>query len=179
MLIAELIAPREFRLAQQEIEEPHPGEVQVRVKAVGICGSDLHSYSEGAVGDTPCQYPMVLGHEPAGPWSRRAPASTGWSPRRPRRARARPLLLPLRILPTGHHNVCANIRFLSTPGNPGFFRELVNLPIANLLPHSAGVSIERRHSRRAAGHRPALHEIRRRWGWEKPWPCSAPGPSGC
>jgi L-iditol 2-dehydrogenase len=32
---------------------------------------------------------------------------------------------------TGHHNVCANIRFLSNPGHPGFFRELVNLPVAN------------------------------------------------
>ena len=66
MLIAELTAPREFRLAQQTIEEPGPGEVQVRVRAVGICGSDLHSYAEGAVGDSPCVYPMVLGHEPAG-----------------------------------------------------------------------------------------------------------------
>jgi len=61
MLIAELTAPREFRLAQQTIEEPGPGEVQVRVRAVGICGSDLHSYAEGAVGDSPCVYPMVLG----------------------------------------------------------------------------------------------------------------------
>jgi L-iditol 2-dehydrogenase len=66
MLVAELTAPREFRLAQQEIEEPQPGEVQVRVDSVGLCGSDLHSYTEGGVGDTPCQYPMILGHEPAG-----------------------------------------------------------------------------------------------------------------
>lgn len=35
---------------------------------------------------------------------------------------------------TGHHNVCANIRFMSMPGDPGFFRELVNLPARNLLP---------------------------------------------
>ena len=66
MLVAELIAQREFRLAEGEIPPPAAGEVQVRVDAVGICGSDIHSYSEGAVGDTPCEYPMVLGHEPAG-----------------------------------------------------------------------------------------------------------------
>jgi L-iditol 2-dehydrogenase len=35
---------------------------------------------------------------------------------------------------TGHHNVCANIRFMSMPAEPGFFRELVNLPAQNLLP---------------------------------------------
>ena len=51
MLVAELIAPREMRLTEHEIEEPGPGEVQVRVKAVGLCGSDLHSYLEGGVGD--------------------------------------------------------------------------------------------------------------------------------
>jgi L-iditol 2-dehydrogenase len=35
---------------------------------------------------------------------------------------------------TGHHNVCANLRFLSQPDEPGFFREFVNLPAHNLLP---------------------------------------------
>ena len=54
MLIAELIAPRQFRLVEREIGDLAPGEVRVRVNAVGICGSDLHSYSEGAVGDTDC-----------------------------------------------------------------------------------------------------------------------------
>src|SRR5258708_35803755 len=34
---------------------------------------------------------------------------------------------------TGHHNVCANIRFMSVQEEPGFFRELVNLPERNLL----------------------------------------------
>ena len=66
MLVAELTAPREFRLAQQDLDDPGPGEVRVRVDAVGICGSDVHSYAEGRIGDTPCQFPMVLGHEPAG-----------------------------------------------------------------------------------------------------------------
>jgi len=53
MKTAELIFPRQFRLAEMPSAEPAAGEVQVRVDAVGICGSDLHYYSEGAVGDTP------------------------------------------------------------------------------------------------------------------------------
>ena len=43
---------------------------------------------------------------------------------------------------SGHHNVCANIRFLSSPQDPGFFRELVNLPIVNFQPIPAGMSLE-------------------------------------
>ena len=73
MLIAEVIAPREMRLVEQEIAEPAPGEVQVRVKAVGVCGSDLHSYMEGGIGDMGNQYPMVLGHEPTGTVVKRGP----------------------------------------------------------------------------------------------------------
>jgi len=64
--VAPLTGRRQFQIVEESLPEPGPGEVQVRVGAVGICGSDLHSYAEGSIGDTPCIYPMVLGHEPAG-----------------------------------------------------------------------------------------------------------------
>jgi len=35
------------------INDPGSGEVQVQIEAVGICGSDLHAYAEGAVGSGP------------------------------------------------------------------------------------------------------------------------------
>jgi L-iditol 2-dehydrogenase len=142
MLIAELIAPRQFRLAEQEIADPGPGEIQVKVGAVGVCGSDMHSYLEGAVGDTPCQYPMVLGHEPAGTILKTGAGVTGWS------AGDRAALEPAvycyhcEFCRSGHHNVCANIRFLSTPGIPGFFRERVNLPVTNLVAIPPSLSLE-------------------------------------
>jgi L-iditol 2-dehydrogenase len=51
-------------------EEPHPvardGEKLIRVKAIGVCGSDLHWFSEGAIGDARLKRPLVLGHEFAG-----------------------------------------------------------------------------------------------------------------
>jgi len=133
MLVAELIAQRNFRLSEQEMPAPGPGEVQVRVNAVGVCGSDLHSYAEGAIGDTPCVYPMVLGHEPAGTVVRTGPGVTGWSAGD--RAALEPALYcyHCEFCRSGRHNICANIRFLSNPGYPGFFREFVNLPAENLL----------------------------------------------
>ena len=133
MLVAELVAQRQFRYAEIPIEDPGPGEVQVRVNAVGICGSDVHSYAEGAIGDTPCEYPMVLGHEPAGTVLKTGSGVTGWQ--KGDRAALEPALYcyHCEFCRSGHHNVCANIRFLSNPGLPGFFRECVNLPVANLL----------------------------------------------
>jgi L-iditol 2-dehydrogenase len=51
-------------------EEPTPvagvGEKLVRVRSVGVCGSDLHWFTEGGIGDARLEYPLVLGHEFAG-----------------------------------------------------------------------------------------------------------------
>lgn len=142
MRVAELTAPREFRLASCEIAEPGPGEIQVHVEAVGICGSDLHAYGEGAIGDTPCQYPMVLGHEPAGAVWKTGPGVTGWE--RGDRAALEPAFYcyHCEFCRMGRYNICANLRFLSNPGEPGFFREYVNLPAANLLALPPAVSLE-------------------------------------
>ena len=43
--------------------EPGRGEALVRVTAAGICGSDLHTYQDGRIGDTKVTQPLVLGHE--------------------------------------------------------------------------------------------------------------------
>ena len=142
MLIAELTAPRRFRLVDAPPGPLAPGHVRVRVNAVGICGSDLHSYAEGAVGDTPCEYPMVLGHEPAGTVVEAGEGVTGWSPGD--RAALEPALYcyHCEFCRAGRHNICAHIRFLSNPGQPGFFREFVDLPPQNLLAIPPQLSFE-------------------------------------
>ncbi len=116
--------------------------MQIRVEAVGICGSDLHAYSEGAVGSTPNVYPMVLGHEPAGTIVKTGPGVMGLSPGD--RGALEPALYcyHCEFCRRGLHNLCANIRFLSNPHHPGFFRELINLPVANFLPVPSSISAD-------------------------------------
>src|SRR5512135_773618 len=113
MRAAELIAPRTFRLTDGPIGDPGPGEVQVRIGAVGICGSDLHAYREGAVGSTPNIYPMVLGHEPAGTIVKTGAGVTGLAPGD--RGALEPALYcyHCEFCLHGHRNVCDNIQFLS------------------------------------------------------------------
>ncbi len=43
-----------------------PHDVRVKILACGICGSDIHYYKEGAIGEFVVQEPMILGHEAAG-----------------------------------------------------------------------------------------------------------------
>jgi L-iditol 2-dehydrogenase len=142
VLVAQLVAQRQFHLTEQSIEDPRPGEVQVRVNAVGLCGSDLHSYADGGAGDTPCEYPMVLGHEPAGTVVKTGSGVTGWQPGDRAALEPAHYCYHCEYCRSGHHNLCANIRFLSTPGHPGFFREFVNLPATNLLAIPPELSLE-------------------------------------
>lgn len=59
-------AARDLRIEEQEVSPPGPGEVQIKMAAGGICGSDLHYYQHGGFGTIRLREPMVLGHEVAG-----------------------------------------------------------------------------------------------------------------
>lgn len=41
-------------------------DVRIKIKACGICGSDIHYYKEGRIGDFIVKEPMILGHEASG-----------------------------------------------------------------------------------------------------------------
>jgi L-iditol 2-dehydrogenase len=141
MRMAELVDRKLFRLTEGAIPDPGPGEVQVAVRAVGICGSDLHAYGEGAVGDMTCAYPMVLGHEPAGEVVQLGPGVTGWSRGDAAALEPAHYCYHCELCRRGRHNICEQLRFLSTPGQPGFFRERVNLPAENLVRLPANVAL--------------------------------------
>ncbi|VTU31919.1 L-idonate 5-dehydrogenase [Variovorax sp. PBL-E5] len=59
-------APGDLRVEDVPTPELGPGQLQVRVRCGGICGSDLHYYQHGGFGTVRIQEPMVLGHEVAG-----------------------------------------------------------------------------------------------------------------
>ena len=57
---------RDLRLEETEVPALGPSDVEVRIAAGGICGSDLHYYQDGGFGTVRIKEPMVLGHEIAG-----------------------------------------------------------------------------------------------------------------
>ena len=63
---ARLHGRRDIRLGPSARPDAAPGRVRVRVTAVGLCGSDLHWWDEGSIGDTRLSAPLVLGHELCG-----------------------------------------------------------------------------------------------------------------
>lgn len=63
MRVARLHGVGDVRLSDEPMPTAGEGEVLVRVTAVGLCGSDLHWFSEGSIGDAALSRPLVLGHE--------------------------------------------------------------------------------------------------------------------
>ena len=56
-----LYGPKDLRIEERPVSEPQPGFVRLRMGGVGICGSDLHYYHIGRVGNAVVREPMILG----------------------------------------------------------------------------------------------------------------------
>jgi L-idonate 5-dehydrogenase len=120
--------------------EPQPGEgeVIVRFGAGGICGSDLHYYHEGRVGNFELGEPMVLGHELAGEVVQ---VGAGVSAVQPEQRVAvnpsRPCLRCGYCL-SGRSNLCKNVRFNGSaarfPHVQGGFAELFSTSAEQCVP---------------------------------------------
>lgn len=118
-------------------EEPEPaaaaGMSLVRVTAVGICGSDLHWWDEGAIGDATLAHPLVLGHEGAG--------VIADGPRRGERVAIDPAITcgTCRACRDGYANLCYRIRFAGHGDTDGMMREVMAWPADLLHPLPDGV----------------------------------------
>lgn len=66
MKVAVMTGARKMEWVEREIPQPKPGELQIKLEYVGVCGSDLHFYQDGRLGNWIPDGPLVLGHEPGG-----------------------------------------------------------------------------------------------------------------
>jgi L-iditol 2-dehydrogenase len=115
-----------------EPHDPGPGEVTVKLRAVGICGSDMHWYLEGCIGSSSAIYPQVLGHEPAGEV---IAAGSGVSLRAGDRVVVEPSITcgHCEFCLRGRHNNCVQSIFMGSPQHPGLFREYATIPARNAV----------------------------------------------
>ena len=119
MRAARLYGTADLRVGEEPAPEAAAGENLVRVTAVGICGSDLHWYSEGAIGDAKIVRPLVPGHEGAG--------EIADGPRRGERVAIDPAI-PCelcRACRDGYRNLCYNIVFSGHGETDGMMREFM------------------------------------------------------
>lgn len=134
------------KLAINAIPDPaivHAGEVLVRVKAIGICGSDVHNYVEGGIGARKLVYPFIPGHEASGEVVAVADDVSSVAPG------DRVMIEPAMHCGTcdqcqaGRFNTCRHIQFLSSAGElQGCMCEYVVVPAPNCFRIPDGMSYE-------------------------------------
>jgi L-iditol 2-dehydrogenase len=122
-----LIARGQLESQERAVPVPLSDEVLIRVASVGVCGSDVHYYRHGRIGDFVIDAPLILGHEASGRivavGDRVDPARIGdrvaIEPQRPCRR--------CRLCKTGRLNLCPSMRFYATPPVDGAFCEYVTI----------------------------------------------------
>ncbi len=139
------------QMEMKEIPEPvlvKSNDVKIKLSVVGICGSDIHYYTQGQIGSQKVQYPFTVGHEGAG-----VVVETGKSVKqvRPGDQIAIEPAMPCRECDqclAGRHHTCRKLRFLGCPGQAeGCLKEYIVMPeescfplTGNLTPDNGSVS---------------------------------------
>ena len=123
MKVAVMLGIGKMGFEERDIPQPKDDEVLVKLEYVGICGSDLHYYESGAIGDYVVKPPFVLGHEPGGTVVEVGKNVTHL------KVGDRVALEPgktcghCEFCKTGRYNLCPDVVFFATPPVDGVFQE--------------------------------------------------------
>jgi L-iditol 2-dehydrogenase len=137
-------------IAIRELPQPRPvaGEVLIRVRAVGICGSDMHLYDTGRIGPVVLQAPHIPGHEMSGEVAALGDGVTSLGVGQ--RVVVEPGLAcgHCHTCRSGRYNLCGAVKFLGVPPHHGCLTEYVAVPAQWVYPlpeelsFAAGATVE-------------------------------------
>lgn len=133
---------RDVAIEDRPIPTPAPHEVLVAVKATGICGSDVHYYEHGRIGDFVLEVPMVIGHESAGVITA---VGADIDPGQVGQVVALEPGVPCRHCGqclAGRYNLCPDVVFFATPPVDGSIAGFVAIDADFAHPAPEGVSFE-------------------------------------
>ena len=128
MKAAILHRPGECRIERVPKPVPKPGEVLIRVKAVGMCGSDVHYYAHGRIGSFVVRKPIILGHECAGEIVQIGRGVKGWKSGDRVAVEPGATCMQCEHCKSGRYNLCTDVVFMATPPVNGAFCEYVTSP---------------------------------------------------
>ncbi len=133
----------QLTMEDRDVPQVQHDEVLIKVAAVGVCGSDVHYYREGRLGNFTVENPLILGHELSGTivavGSEADPARVGQrvavEPQRP--------CGKCQQCRRGQYNLCRRMEFYATPPIDGAFAEYVVIQdaFAHDLPDSVSFEI--------------------------------------
>ena len=143
MKVAYLVGKKKIVIEEEkEPEIRNDNDVLVRIKCVGICGSDVHYFLEGKIGDQIVKDRIILGHEASG-----EVVEFGKNVKKLRKG-DKVAIEPgiscgkCEFCIRGRPNICPFVRFLGTPPVDGALREYIVMPEENLIKIPEGLGYE-------------------------------------
>lgn len=137
-------SPLDLRVEDVPTPAVGPGQVRVRVRAGGICGSDLHYFQHGGFGTIRIQQPMVLGHEVAGVLDDVAPDVKHLAVGQRIAVNPSHACGQCRFCQLGLQNHCLDMRYFGSamrmPHVQGAFRQQLVVNAAQAFPLADGIS---------------------------------------
>ncbi|HPU52626.1 MAG TPA: L-idonate 5-dehydrogenase [Burkholderiaceae bacterium] len=132
MLECQVHGAHDLRVNDVPMPSPGPGEVLVRLGAAGICGSDMHYYFHGRVGNFVIREPLTPGHEASGVVAELGEGVEGLSVGQPIAVNPSRPCGRCPACREGRENLCSQMRFLGSasvfPHMQGIFREYFLMP---------------------------------------------------
>jgi L-iditol 2-dehydrogenase len=126
------------QMEMKEVPDPaiiKPGDVLIRMKVLGICGSDVHYYTRGKIGTQKVEYPFTVGHEGAG-----VVVETGTAVKK---VKPGDVIAIEPAMPcwecdqclSGRYHTCRNLKYLGCPGQAeGCLSEYLVMPEESCVP---------------------------------------------
>ncbi|XP_063712975.1 sorbitol dehydrogenase-like [Symsagittifera roscoffensis] len=122
-LSAVLKCAKTIALEDTPVPQPLPGQVQMRMHSVGICGSDVHYWQHMRIGDTyVVPEPMILGHESSGTVTKLGEGVTNLSVGDKVAIEPGVPCAHCSFCKAGTYNLCPDVAFLATPPIHGSLR---------------------------------------------------------
>ena len=118
-------------------------DVLLKIEMVGVCGSDVHYYETGKIGEQVVKYPFIVGHECAATVKAVGSAVTGVKVGDAVVVEPAVSCHNCAQCEIGRENTCYNLRFLGTPGQgPGCLCEYLVMPEECCFPVNGALSFE-------------------------------------
>ncbi len=129
--VAYFVAKSKIEMGEAEIPAPGAGEVLIKVRHCGICGSDVHNYIAGGTGKRIISFPFVLGHEFAGEIVGAGEHVKDLKPGDLVCVEPGVGCGECEFCKSGRYNLCADMKFMSAYPNEGCMKDYVVFPAKN------------------------------------------------
>ncbi len=134
MRTVRLYAPEDVRVENVPIPEPAAGELLLRMRSVGLCGSDRHQFLDGSTDGGEPGAPFVPGHEISAEITEESAEKAGLAPGTLVAVDPAQPCNDCEWCRRGHRNLCPHVRFQGMPGHDGGLAEYLIAPRTSVVP---------------------------------------------